>query len=248
MISAIIPSYNRNESLDECLASIKANSRYDSNEVIVLHPEADVGAAQVAARHGYRAMVDGSRDASGKRVLSLWGIINRGIDAARNRYVCWLNDDCRTVEDWDHRALRCFSNPRVALVVMRSQGIGGSHEFGVIEALHGVPCANYGVLDKSTGARFDEQYSWFYGDADLPLQVAVQGPGRVVATPDNCVVHTHLEDENRAENESDPRIQADEQRFREKWSNYVRLPRWVPFWSDRIVRRNLVTRVLHRLR
>ena len=246
MISVIIPSYNRNDSLRECVVSLRKNSHYDSNEIIILHPESDAGVPRIAAEFGCRAMVDGSRDASGKRVLSLWGIINRGIEAAKNQYVCWLNDDCRAMPEWDRYALTYFSDPNVGLVVMRSKGIGGGADFGVIEALHGVPCANYGVLDRTTGARFDERYSWFYGDADLPLQLVVRYRKLVQATRENCIVHNHLVDKNRAENEGDPRVQADRDRFVETWGGFTRLPAWTPFFG-KIVRRNPVTRVLHRL-
>ena len=62
--------------------------------------------------------------------------------------------------------------PSVGLVILRTKGINMNPEYDVGRGYFGVPCANYAVLRKSCGIRFDESYSWFYGDADISLQVA----------------------------------------------------------------------------
>ena len=238
MISIIIPSYNRTAALEKCVVSIRRNSSFE-NEIIIMHPIEDPEIDRIVTEYHCRNVLDGSR-VDGKRVLSLWGIINRGIDLSSNRYVCWLNDDCKVLKDWDRYASSYFLESRVGLVAMRSKGIGAASGFDVIESIPGVPCVNYGVLDKETGIRFDEKFSWFYGDADLPLQMIKYTKKNISVTSENCVVHSHLEDATRRENEKDPRAAMDEKIFKDKWGQYIYIP------IVGLVRRNLCTRIIRK--
>lgn len=218
-ISVIIPTFNRNDDLRECLKSIRENSRYE-NEIIVLHPFCDEDLNKTCNNYNAKLTPDGSRK-EGKRVKSLWAIINKGIELAENRYVCWLNDDCVVLKDWDYNALKYFDQDKdVALVVLKTKGIGNSREFKVLNVSFGVPCANYGVLDKNTGIRFDEKLSWFHGDADISLQTVVNYGKKVVGTDEKCVIHNHKIDKNRENNETDERVINDDRLYRQKWGRY----------------------------
>ena len=218
-ISVIIPTYNRNDDLKECLKSIRENSRYE-NEIIVLHPFCDEDIMQICNEYSAKLVPDGSRE-NGKRVKSLWAIINSGIEIAENQYVCWLNDDCVVLKDWDYNALKYFEKDKdVALVVLKTKGIGNFCEFKVLNVSFGVPCANYGVLDKNIGIIFDENFSWFHGDADISLQTVVDYKKKVVGTDEKCVIHNHKLDENRKINESDERANKDNKIYRNKWNKY----------------------------
>lgn len=230
MISLIIPTYNRNDQLAECLASVRANSSFD-NEIIILHPLPDIEITNLCKKYKAISMIDNSRQ-QGRRIVSLWGIINRGIEAAKHRFVCWLNDDCLVLPNWDIYGLNYFRDaPHVGLVVLRTKGIGGDPTFRTVKAFYDIDCANYGILDKETGIRFDELFSWFYGDADIAVQAKIRYAKKVVATIENCVIHNHLEDENRIQNETDPRSLADQKRFEHKWKKYR-------YWDNAYISRN----------
>jgi hypothetical protein len=149
-------------------------------------------------------------------VKSLWSIINRGIDLSTNNFACWLNDDCTVNPGWDAAALSYFQ-PQVGLVVLRTKGINQSEKYEIRGGYHGVPVANYAVLRKSTGVRFDENFSWFYGDADFSLQMVKNTDWRVVGTRENLVVHAHRHDRVRDGNEMDVRALKDHAYFESKW-------------------------------
>lgn len=222
MISIIIPTYDRNDQLAECLASIRKNSKFQ-NEIVILHPDEDKMIAKLCSKYKAISVLDGSR-ARGKRVISLWAIINRGIELSSRRYVCWLNDDCLVLKNWDEYALKYFkTNNDTGLVVLKSKGIGGNPTFRTIKALYDIDCANYAVLDRTCGVRFDEKYSWFYGDADIAVQTKILFHREVVATVENCIIHNHIEDAHRIQNESDPRALRDERIFVKKWKNHVQI-------------------------
>lgn len=223
MLTVVIPTFNRNLDLARCLASIRDGS--SECEILVPHPEIDRELAEICARFRALEYVDGSR-ADGKRVKSLWAVINDGIARASNRYVAWLNDDCVVLHDWDTKALACFRKA-VGLVVLKAKGINQDETYRTIPAAFGIPCANYAILDKDAGVRFDEAFSWFYGDADISLQIALSRKLEVVATAEPCVDHLHRKDESRATNETDPRSIQDELRFREKWQTYSQVGRRV---------------------
>ena len=218
-ISVIIPTYNRNDDLKECLKSIRENSRYE-NEIIVLHPFCDEDIMHICNEYSAKLVPDGSRE-NGKRVKSLWAIINSGIEIAENQHVCWLNDDCVVLKDWDFYALEYFKKDKdVALVVLKTKGIGNRPSFEVLKLSFNIPCANYGVLDKFQNIRFDESYSWFQGDADISMRTAIKYCKKVVPTDENCVVHSHKIDANRNQNETDKRSTIDKKRYNKKWDVY----------------------------
>lgn len=214
MLSIIVPTYRREEDLEECLFSIRLNSDFN-NEIIVLSPETTVSLKEVCERFSSRLVQDYSRNQESRR-KGLWQIINSGIDSATFDFVCWMNDDCVVNKRWDSFALSYFKED-VGLVVMRTKGINKNSDYEVILTRYLYPCANYAVMRKSTGIRFDENFSWFFGDADLSLQFALKTNLVVVGTKENLLVHKHRIDAAREENENDPRIKRDSRYFDKKW-------------------------------
>lgn len=215
VISIVIPSYNRDADLERCLASIRENSVFTGNEVLILTPTLARGICSIGQKYGCRLFADNSRSDS-KRVRSLWAIINRGIDLSMNNYVVWLNDDCTVEPNWDKAAMEAAEDD-VGLVVFRARGIAGHEEFRTVDAMFGVPCANYGMLRKDSGVRFDEKFSWFHADSDIPLQMLSKTNFRVVIARGNLIIHLHRLDQNRSENENDVRTIADKVYFDKKW-------------------------------
>jgi hypothetical protein len=232
MISVIVPTYRRNEELRLCLESLRRNTRSKGCEILVPHPLPDERLEEICREFSALPYIDDSRK-DGRRIRSLWGIINEGMEKASFRYATWLNDDCTVLPDWDSHALGCFQG-KVALVILQASGINAQREFAYIEAGLGLPCANYGVLDLERGVRFDERFSWLYGDADISLQVALENNLQIAVTTEPCVIHHHFLDENRIANLKDERLKSDERLFRHKWRTWARVGgraldlRWKP--------------------
>lgn len=223
-LSVIIPTYNREQDLENCVQSLRYNSR-DACEILLLSSELSPALSHICTKYFGTFLEDKSR-ANGKRVKSLWGIINQGIDAAKGDFVCWLNDDCIVHRDWDAIALSYFE-ATVGIVVLRTKGINRGPDYEIRSGYFSIPIANYAILRKSTGVRFDPHYTWFYGDADISLQMARQTGLRVVGTRENLVVHAHRMDDQRQENENDPRTFLDRIYFDRKWRLRKRVGEWV---------------------
>ena len=226
MLSVVVPTYRRLPDLENCLASIRKNSK-GKCEIVVLSPEIDDELQGLCMRYTAAVRQDGSR-VQGRRLMSLWGIINSGIEIASHPFVCWLNDDCVVNDSWDSIALSYFDDT-VGMVVLRTKGINGSPSYEVRGGFFGIPVANYAILRKSSGVRFDENFSWFYGDADISLQVAMKTGLRVVSTEEGLVVHAHRVDATRRENETDSRASRDLALFDRKW-------RFTRREGDRVIR------------
>lgn len=222
MISIIIPTYKRSDSLKSLLTTIKENSYYD-NEVIILTPQPQHVDDLKSIVENTLILNDNSRK-NGKRVKGLWAIINHGINLAKNKYVCWLNDDCLVNPNWDKIAVSYFqTNDALALVVLKTKGLANIQEYTTINTKFGLKCANYGVLDKSTGIRFDEHYDWFHGDSDITLECELIHHKKSIATEENCIIHYHLMDEVRVENEKNKETRDPDQiYFQKKWKYWVK--------------------------
>jgi hypothetical protein len=219
LISIVIPTYRREDDLRACVESIRNNSLWH-NEIIILCPEVTKRIAEIGEVFDCRLINDNSRSQGG-RVRSLWAILNDGIEAACNEYVAWLNDDCTVRPGWDRTALEYFRE-EVGLVVLKTSGIGQSPRFQIIRTRFDVPCANYAVLRKKLPVRFDERFHWFHGDADISLQILYSTEYKVTSTDEGLVVHNHRVDATRQSNESDPKAVADDRRFKLKW-RYTKL-------------------------
>lgn len=219
MFSIVIPTYKRDDDLCSCLQSLKENTVYPY-EVIVLHPGTESTIA-LCRQFGAREMYDNARQ-NGKRIKSLWAIINDGIRAAFYDYVLYLNDDCLVLPQWDVIAKTYFDNPRLGLLVLKTKGIGQDPFFQVIQTLYGYPCANYAIINKKAGILFDEQYDWFWGDADIPLSFASMSKYKIASTTENMIIHNHRIDDTRLSNENSGKNTADENYFQRKWEHYKR--------------------------
>lgn len=221
MISVVIPSFSRPLNLEQALESVRSHSKF-SNEIIIMSPDPDENYLSLGKKYDAVVVNDHSRQ-NGRRVKSLWHVLNSGIETAREPYVCWLNDDCTVLDDWDVHALNAFRQKDCAIVVLRTQHVGYRPDFVVIKTLYHVPCANYGVIRKADGLRFDEKFSWFHGDADIALQAEFNLRKRVCETTEPCVIHKHVMDSVRSGNELDERTRQDWAYLNTKWLNYSKV-------------------------
>ena len=220
--SIIIPTYNRDEDLEECLKSLKEKSLYE-NEIIVLYNLNEKTKA-VCDKYGVKSVFDNARK-NGKRVKSLWGILNEGVNAASNDYVLYLNDDCLVLPEWDKIVGNYFeNNEKLGLLVLKTYGIGQIPYFriGMLDGkFEGIPCANYAIINKKAGHVFDEKIQWYYGDADIALQFANDDNYDINYTEEDIIIHNHKEDTNRTIHDTDFfNNLRDERYFSFKWVNY----------------------------
>jgi len=221
MFSIVIPTYKRDDDLEECLESIRANTKL-TVEIIVLHGGFET-TEKICQKYEAISMLDNARK-DGKRVKGLWAIINDGIRAAKYDYVMYLNDDCLVMPDWDKTAAKYFEeDDKLGLLVLKSKGIGQNPEFRIAEGGYGFPCANYAILNKKAKILFDEHYDWFYGDADIPLEFAYSSVYKVKTTSENMVIHNHKVDENRKEREMGKDVfDPDFKYYEDKWRYFRR--------------------------
>ena len=220
MISIIIPSYNRNLELTTCLKSLRDNSMFE-NEIIVLSPNLNEELQGICNRYRAQLHMDHSRS-KGKRAIGLWQIVNEGIRISSSDFACWLNDDCIVNVGWDKTALSYFTD-EVGIVILCAKGINQNSNYQILGGYYSFPCANYAILRKDSGIRFDEKYHWFFGDADIVLQIAAYTSLRSVGTKEGLVIHKHHRDKNRQENETDSRVRHDSIYFYRKWKNQKRI-------------------------
>ena len=221
MITVVIPSFSRPRDLAKALESIRCNS-FHGNEIIVLSP--DPGPEYLDLGREYHAVVlDDHSRRNGHRIKGLWQVLNTGIEHATHPYVCWLNDDCTVLKDWDRYALNPFDKKDCVLVTLRTRHTEYSSDFVVIRTLYDIPCANYGVIRKGDGLRFDERFSWLHGDADIALQAEFNLGKRVYQTTEPCVIHNHVNDSVRATNESDERTKQDWIYLNKKWRDFSKV-------------------------
>src|SRR5574344_306445 len=236
MFSIVIPTYQRDKDLEECLASIRATSTLPV-EIIVLHGPSDNTDA-ICKKYDARSVPDNARK-DGRRVKSLWAIINDGVRQAKYDLVMYLNDDCLLLPGWDKICVSYFTDDKTGLLVCKTKGIGQDPSFRIVYGIEGFPCANYGVINKKAGILFDESFSWYYGDADLPLQFYTNSSFEVKCSNENLIIHNHKIDENRKEHDSLPDEQnPDHIHFINKWSNYKRK-------GDRFIKKNFFDKFKH---
>jgi GT2 family glycosyltransferase len=109
-LSVVIPSYNRPDLLELCLASVARHAPPDTEVVVVDDSSVDAVVSAVAARHrGVRVLRLPRR--SGFCVAA-----NRGMRAASSEFVELLNDDATVTPGWADAALAALAKSGVGAV------------------------------------------------------------------------------------------------------------------------------------
>lgn len=116
--SIVIPTCNRRDILARCLSAL-VNQTCPSYEIIVVDDySTDETAAMLndfAAQHPHVNF----RWLRNEQHLGINPSRNRGIQAARGKFVAFLDSDCIAERDWLEKLLAGFTSPRVAAVVGR---------------------------------------------------------------------------------------------------------------------------------
>lgn len=169
--------------------------------------------------NGYREPPEGSICAHGEPLHAMWnGGLNLAAAANRGPFnVLVINDDVEVPTDFCARleaGLRSHPDNWIAY-----PDVEGRVQPGEVAAVESKVRSLTGwafMLRGESGLRFDEQFQWWYGDADIERQVAAAGKRTV--TVGGCVAR-HL-DPLRSTMDNPDRLaqaEADEQRFAEKW-------------------------------
>ena len=127
VISVVVLSYNSQERIDASLRSLMAQDLDEHYEVIVVDSGQDDCAAHIRASYPEVRLVQAE-----SRLLP-GGARNRGVEAARGRYVAFLADDCAARPDWLRR--------RVAKHRQGYSAVGGAVTNGT--PFHPVGSAHY---------------------------------------------------------------------------------------------------------
>jgi glycosyltransferase involved in cell wall biosynthesis len=121
LISVVVPTRDRPDQLERCLAALGQQTASGSIEVIVV----DDGSANRAA------VEDVVRDRSQVRLVRRAGAgpaaaRNSGVRAARGTYICFTDDDCEPRADWVERLAGSLSRGAAAAAGVTLSGSPGN--------------------------------------------------------------------------------------------------------------------------
>src|SRR6187455_2559785 len=103
-ISVVMPVYNSERLLGECLAALRA-STFRDYEIIVVDDSSTDGSREIAASHGARVVPSGGRLGPGRAR-------NKGVEHARGEIVFFIDSDVVVRPDTLARLLVAFDRDR----------------------------------------------------------------------------------------------------------------------------------------
>jgi len=107
MISIIVPAYNAEDTLADCLSALEAQTLPGGQyEIIIVDDGSSDGSADIARRYDVRLIQQPNAGPAAAR--------NRGAQAARGELLLFTDADCAPAPDWVRRMLVPFRNPEVA--------------------------------------------------------------------------------------------------------------------------------------
>ena len=99
--SVVIPTYNEEKCIGECLTAIEQGS-VKPDEIIIADGLSTDKTVEIASRHGARIVINKKRHAAGGR--------NAGIKAARGDVIVFIDADCIADKDWLKEIKAAFEN------------------------------------------------------------------------------------------------------------------------------------------
>jgi glycosyltransferase involved in cell wall biosynthesis len=109
-VTVIIPAYNEEDGIVDCLESI-LTSKYPDLEIIVVDDKSSDRTAQIASRYPVKLI---KRETRGERCITR----NDGIREAQGRFIAFVDADCTVKDDWLRVLISDFVDETIA-------GVGG---------------------------------------------------------------------------------------------------------------------------
>ncbi|MEA3339293.1 MAG: glycosyltransferase [Chloroflexota bacterium] len=107
MISIIVPVYNTEDTLDDCLVALETQTLPgEQYEIVVVDDGSTDGSADIARQHQVRLIQQPNAGPAAAR--------NRGARAARGELLLFTDADCAPAPDWLERMMAPFRDPKVA--------------------------------------------------------------------------------------------------------------------------------------
>jgi GT2 family glycosyltransferase len=202
-LSLITGTRNRQASFDRLLASIEFSAISDW-ELIV----SDASDEALDCDHT-RVQVLAERPR-----LGCTRGYNRAFQAARGRWVIWLNDDAEVLPGFDSAAIDFMSqNPEIGLGCLRYREMfyRDPHRKFSVNSYFGMMYANFGILNREFGNHigwFDEDLPMYGNDNSLAFRTLLAGNGIAEIPHDSIIHHCEQDIERRANDVHDVRIEA----------------------------------------
>lgn len=205
LVSIVVPTLGRPESLARCLASIRATVHLP-HEVVCVTVAADEAAHAVVAAAGVAEVRRPEREGFVRAA-------NAGFRAARGEWLLQLNDDCRLLPHSLANAIRFLSVRAHASVGQAAffhdspvgrnvhQQIQLDERWFRVCHVRGLCYANFGLVRRSLAERlgyYDERFRMYGADPDFSLKVWHEAGMEVRPCPGALVEHDEENDERAA--------------------------------------------------
>jgi glycosyltransferase involved in cell wall biosynthesis len=112
-ISVVICTYNRCESLKQCLTSV-VKQTYQDFEVLIIDDHSDDNTQNLIK--DYQAAVENIYNYRNEKNMGLSFSRNKGAELASNELIVFIDDDCIANEDWLLEIIKPFNDFKVGLV------------------------------------------------------------------------------------------------------------------------------------
>jgi len=143
MISVIVPSFNEEENIAQCLVSLShqtlARSEY---EIIVVDGGSTDETCEIARKYADKVFIQTSKKVGGAR--------NDGVMAARGDIIASTDADCILPPDWVERVRRDFADPAVVQL------------YGPVYPIEDTPGNHFSLLLANTFSRIGYYSRTFY--------------------------------------------------------------------------------------
>lgn len=222
-VSIVIATYNRLPRLQRCIAKIRASVRTPHETIIVGGGTGDGTEAWVDKQGDLQLIAETRREGATRAY-------NKGFQAARGRFVLWLNDDSWPLPGAVEAAVKMMKQPGMTDVGMVALYHNFKQEWNRLDSVvrdgqtysiynvRGYPYANFGLLRRELLEEvnyLDERYYFCAWDPDLALKIQLERGLKVLGCREALVHHEELIDERKA---ADMHIaHRDNQRLFDKW-------------------------------
>lgn len=236
-LSIVLPTCNRAGSLDKTLSAIESQTRCD-HEIIAVDGASNDSTPAILQRWQHN-LGDRLRIIREERREGFVKAVNKGFRQARGKYLTWLNDDARPLNNaLDKAVAQMNTEPAdTAFVAMfhawqslKNIAYETSHNGHIYRLCHirGTLYANFPVGKTRTFEQlgyFDERFFVCAADPDLSLAAWHAGM-RVVPAYGAIIDHDEIEDNRRTADSS--RAEQDNAKLFAKWD----VPPANPFHND----------------